>query len=69
MCDTNFFYKAQRDALKTALLRNAHGDFDGARYRTLVADTVDSLTISIPVNFYNTVFPHLLNILGQVLYS
>ncbi len=49
MCDTHVFYKPRRDALKTALLRNAEGDFDGARYRTLVAGTLDSLTISIPV--------------------
>ncbi len=53
MCDAHFFYKAQRDTLKTALLRNA-------RYRTLVAGPLDSLTISIPVIFYNTVFSNML---------
>ncbi len=51
MCNTHFFYKALTDALKTALLRNTQGDFDGARYRTLVAGTLNSLTISIPVIF------------------
>ncbi len=59
MGDTQVFYRERSDALKTALLFNAGETFDRERYRTLVASTLDSLTILVPV--FLTIFSNMLS--------